>query len=841
MKFVSPARAVRARRRPPSQQRLLATLPIGLCNAGVSSPVLARNNEQAAVQFDPQMLRSLGLDQRVADYFRQAPRFVPGKHAVTLSVNGTRKGLIDADFDEDGSLCFTRGFFYQAGLVPPEGAPVNGDATAGVPQCYDFGSMYPKSVVNLHPGSNAVDLVVPTEALAQPKFDTSHYARGGKAALLNYNVIGTSMRNGGASTQYWQADTEIGFNVLDWTVRSRQVAAVAGGRTNWSHQYAYAQHTLVDQKSVVQFGQINVTNSLFGIGSVYGVQLFPETALETLDQPSPGRVSGIAQTQARVEVRQLGAMLLSTLVPAGPFTLGGFRLINATADLNVTVFEANGEQHSFVVPAATFNAGAMLGNAQGYSIAVGKMQSAASVGVTPWFVTASKGWRLRDFANVRLGALVTAPYQAFALASDVTPVLGVASSFNVLSSNARSEGVRGVQGTVSLSTALAASVSVNASVMRQTSGYRDLGDVTVAQQQTPSSSATAASRVWLRNRTRAQYSAGVSWNHRTLGGFALSYARSEQFGGGVTQRLIGSWSYSFKYASVSLNIERDVGSGPNAGTGVYLSASIPMGRRNVRPYFNMTNGQSRSGVNYSENVSPSFSYGISADRASAGNHTVSASANILSRYAQLGLNASASQQSSTTLSAQLSGGIVAYSGGAAFSTYRVSDTFGVANLVGVPGVQINTTAGPVWTDAWGRAVIPSLSPYAQSRLSIDTKTLPRNVDIQNGMKILDVGYGSVSDVRFDVVKVRRLLLTTTLPGGTALPLASAIFDADNQYVTTSGEDGAVFLASDKFKLPLHALMTDNKSCYLHYKPPEKQNLDRFYDALDATCDSSRPQ
>ena len=88
-------------------------------------------------------------------------------------------------------------------------------------------------------------------------------------------------------------------------------------------------------------------------------------------------VTGIASTpQARVEIRQQGIMVYSTLVPAGPFTLTDIPLRNVTSDLTVTVIETDGSQHSQVVPASLYRSG--LGPAGGYQFSLGRVSDARS-------------------------------------------------------------------------------------------------------------------------------------------------------------------------------------------------------------------------------------------------------------------------------------------------------------------------------------------------------------------------------------------------------------------------------------------------------------------------------
>ena len=80
--------------------------------------------------------------------------------------------------------------------------------------------------------------------------------------------------------------------------------------------------------------------------------MMPDNAL--LPGYSSGiEVSGIARNaQARVDIRQGGQLIFSTLVPAGPFTLSDVPVANQNTDLKVTVTETDGSESHFTVPPA---------------------------------------------------------------------------------------------------------------------------------------------------------------------------------------------------------------------------------------------------------------------------------------------------------------------------------------------------------------------------------------------------------------------------------------------------------------------------------------------------------
>jgi len=202
-------------------------------------------------------------------------------------------------------------------------------------------------------------------------------------------------------------------------------------------------------------------------------------------------------------------------------------------------------------------------------------------------------------------------------------------------------------------------------------------------------------------------------------------------------------------------------------------------------------------------------------------------------YAQVGLNAGVYGQS-RSYGATVRGGLVGHAGGVTFSAAPVQDTFGIVKVGDVAGVKISTPSGPAWTNFDGQAVMPSLPPYADSRVELVTRTLPRNVDIRNGFKSLRVGRGSVSTLNFDVLKVSRMLLTVTLPDGTELPKGTALYDAKDNFVTAAGDHGMVFLPNGEQARTLHA-QVDGTRCAVDVRPSGKASADEYYEAADVVC------
>nr|WP_259284798.1 fimbria/pilus outer membrane usher protein [Pseudomonas sp. 1079] len=147
-----------------------------------------------------------------------------------------------------------------------------------------------------------------------------------------------------------------------------------------------------------------------------GAQIFPD-GIESGGSHNGVVVEGRALSQSRVEVRQSGALIYTTVVPEGPFTLTNLPLLNGTSDLQVTVIETQGGQRSFIVPAATFRA--VVPVKSGYTASLGKIREVEGRGAKePLLAMASGTWAVGKDSAVSAGVQGTDSYNAVGLALD---------------------------------------------------------------------------------------------------------------------------------------------------------------------------------------------------------------------------------------------------------------------------------------------------------------------------------------------------------------------------------------------------------------------------------------
>lgn len=397
-----------------------AALP---CSLTVSL-LLALPAQAREVTFDTDILASRGISKNLADYFSDAPRFLPGSHTVAIKINGMEKGSLAVRFNEEGQLCVDEDFLSATGLMP---------ISIGKNEaCHDLRATYPSAVVNPMPNSESLELYVPAQALDNGFLSPQNFIKGGTAGLFNYNLF--SSRNdvsGGDSSTYSQASLEAGLNIAEWTLRSRYMLTDDNGEYQSDSLYTYAEHVFQQQKVRVQVGQINVSSSLFSGASIDGVQFLPE---QNLQQDIPGvTINGIARThQARVEVRQSGQLIYTAPVNAGPFTLDNVPVVRSNADLNVSVVETDGSTTRFIVPASSFNLQSL--RPAGLTVSVGRVRELTTDYDKPYVANMTNGWNLNRNWSSTVSGVLAEDYQATGGMLQWLPAQGIMMSGSLLGS-----------------------------------------------------------------------------------------------------------------------------------------------------------------------------------------------------------------------------------------------------------------------------------------------------------------------------------------------------------------------------------------------------------------------
>ena len=218
-----------------------------------------------------------------------------------------------------------------------------------------------------------LSLSIPQAALkrtARGSIDPSKWDRGINAAMLDYQFNLThydGTRAGGgpgptingpygpqpdrtARNNAVFAGLRGGFNLGDWRFRNYSTYnRDQYGQGRWQALQTYAQRDLRSIRGQLLLGDGSTPGDLFDSVQFRGVQIASDDSMlpDSLSGYAP-TIRGVAQTNARVTVRQNGYIIYSTYVPPGPFALDDLYPTSGGGDLDVTVTEADGRETRFV-------------------------------------------------------------------------------------------------------------------------------------------------------------------------------------------------------------------------------------------------------------------------------------------------------------------------------------------------------------------------------------------------------------------------------------------------------------------------------------------------------------
>ncbi len=201
----------------------------------------------------------------------------------------------------------------------------------------------------------------------------------------------------------------LGMNVMGWRVRSQETAQwdQRTGRSHWTNINTTATHDITRWKAQFTIGDGYTQGVVFDTTPFGGITLYSDDRmLPDSQQGYAPVVRGTANTQARVEVRQNGNLLYQTTVAPGSFVINDLYATGYGGDLTVTVFEADGSVHSFLVP---YSAVPMLlrPGVSRWAITDGQVHNTALRNDKPYFVEGTYQRGINNWLTVYGGAQST--------------------------------------------------------------------------------------------------------------------------------------------------------------------------------------------------------------------------------------------------------------------------------------------------------------------------------------------------------------------------------------------------------------------------------------------------
>ncbi|WP_321146765.1 fimbria/pilus outer membrane usher protein [Providencia alcalifaciens] len=800
--------------------------------------LLAVAPTQAEDYFDPSFLGVAGENTDVdLSAFSQAGGVAEGEYTVSVFVNQQDVGQFTLNFIKN-----THGEI--APELTPEQLDTFGVNVSQIPVLKDLpngefisdlGALIPQATTRLDLSRLRLNISVPQVAMQSQvnrNADPSLWDDGIPALMANYNVSAgrtTSRYDHGKKNQNTNvfASARLGANAGPWRLRSNLTHSrfEYSGSENQSattNTQTYFSNTTLSRdiralRSTLLVGESSTGSDVFDGVPFKGVQLTSnEQMLPSQLRGYAPAISGVANSNARVTIRQNGNIVYEAYVAPGPFYINDIQQAGLSGDYDVTVTEADGAERQFVVPYSSLPVMLRPGGWK-YEVASGRYNGNLTTSSRRSdFILGTAVYGLHNDVTVYGGALLAKDYQSLSVGTGVSLGDFGAVSTDVTHSSAKftysnpvtssSERKTGQSYRIRYSKSLMATgTSVDLTALR----YSTEHFYNFSEFNSQGYRLEEGLSPWTLQRRRSSFQTQLSQQMQQYGSLHFRANRDDYWGSSRTLTgLSMGYSNSFKGVSygVNYNIDRVKDSRNHWPENRQLSfnLSVPFSvftqDRNLQSIYatySMSHDQNGRTQNNS-GLSGSFmdgklSYGASQ---SWGNKGQIANTNLNAGYQgdkgsiSTGYSYSNNSQS---INMNASGGALLHSEGLTLSR-SMGDSVALISAPGAEGVSVN--GGTAVTDWRGYAVAPYLSDYNKNSIGLDPSTLPENVDLPQSNTNVYPTKGAVVKASFRT-RIGYQVLMTLKQGAKYVPFgAIATLTSDNSADNISsivGDAGQVYL------------------------------------------------
>ncbi|MEV3836812.1 fimbria/pilus outer membrane usher protein [Aeromonas dhakensis] len=818
-------------------QSLYISGPVLLCSLLATGGAFASSGQSGSekLTFNSGFMQGLEVD---LDKFLAQGAILPGSYRVDLFLNQqlvTREEVTFVQQEGEVSPCLPAELLERIGIDIPQLAKALGVQGEMWPTCID-----PKAIEYgswQYDGSNQrLDISLPLELVPKIKQDEvppALWEQGIMAAFVNYRLSSHWHQHGGQGVSERHDGTfTSGINLGPWRLRNHGSASYSDGQLTWRSEQSYAERDITRWSSQLALGEVYAKSQLLSAPRLRGL------TLGTDEQMLPAElrgytpvVSGVAQTNATVEIRQAGELLLRTAVPPGPFTLRDIPTRGSNGELEITIIEADGSQRSqtqgFGMDAIMVPKGATR-----YRVNLGELDEPELLG-DRWF---GSGELIHGVAsNMTLGAGIQGKKDYFAL--NLAVGLGTAfgaMSFDVTHSDSlarHGEHVRGQSYRARFSRQfMETGTTVGVTAMRYSDkNYRTLNDhIADSKEQAQEQS----------SRSKAQLSAAISQSlPDSYGSLNLSLNYDEFWGGQKSRTsLAAGYSNSWHRLNYNVNVEKSRADNGNDDTRLSVNLSMPLQWGDARNWLSI--GSSHTNTNTYSNVGmggsyEQFSYGFRANTDHGDNQSWSASGSGRGRYGDGSLGYSEGKNY-RALHASWNGSLVAHEGGINLAP-SFTDGFILAEVKDTEGVGF--TGQNAKTGYNGYAVLSTFAPYRRNWVKIDSKTLPDGIEIEGNDSQVVPRQGAITKVVFPARKVIRAQFELRNASGEIMPFGTQLESQDGELLAMSDPNGRALALLNKPKGML-VIKGDKTHCVVSYHLPDVLPAGQGYHLSVLQCSSS---
>jgi len=657
--------------------------------APAPAPEPAPDPAPDAVEFSPLFLGETATASDLAR-FERANAVLPGAYVVDIYLNRFRLARQSVEFrvpegGGDARACLSGQLLATLGVDTARLAAAGVDLSQS---CIDVERAIADARVQFDMNALRLDVSIPQVALirnARGYVDPALWERGVNAFTLGYNLSANRLDHDmGDSSSGAYAGITMGLNLGGWRIRNQ-----SGYRwerhvgDDFQNIRTYAEHDVESLQSQFTVGDTFTSGDLFDSTAFRGVKLATDDRMrpDSMRGYAPV-VRGIAETNARVVIRQAGYVIYEANVAPGTFQIDDLYATGYGGDLEVTVIEADGRQRTFSVPYAAVPQLLRAGTWR-YSAVAGQVRSDSLHGNAPYFMEGTYQRGLSNLLTAYAGVQASDGrlYRSLlAGAAFNTPVGAV--SLDVTGSKTKFAVPDGEQSGYSARLTYSKSIPQTntdfalAAYRYSSRGYLSLGDaVRLDDEVRYGDLGGGISEGAGSQRSRFQLTVSQRLGERG-GSLFVTGARNDYWQDTlpVDSSYQVGWNRQFRNVSLGVNASRSRVLGRGYDNQANISLSMPLGSassRSTPPQLTVAAGHAYDGNSVQAGVSGNagrrhqFNYGVNGNFNNRNTDTIGVNAGWRAAFAALGASYSHNTQSrQASLSA--SGGVVVHPGGITF-------------------------------------------------------------------------------------------------------------------------------------------------------------------------------
>lgn len=817
------------------------------------------NSAMAREYFDPALLGIDGPGKDLTDLsaFEEGVGQMPGTYRVDVVLNNTVFGTRDIAFalkkDAAGNSslqpCLSTEMLRELGVRLEQFPALSGS-------CADL-SVIPQASAKFIFERQQLQLSLPQAAInaqARGYVPPEQLDEGINALLLNYNFSGDNTqgrRSEIPDSDNYYLSLRPGLNVGPWRIRNYSTwnRSTNGSDTqeSWDSIYTYAQRNIISLKSQLTVGDSNAPSDMFDSVPFRGAQLASDDDMlpDSLRGYAPV-VRGIARTNAQVIIKQNGYTIYQSYVSPGAFEITDMYPTGSSGDLDVTIKEADGSEQHQTVAFASLPVLQREGRVK-FSLTSGQYRPYDGDIDKEMFTQATAIYGLPAGFTVYGGGQFSQHSQS--LLSGVGKNFGTIGAVSIdgtqaWSSQKDQDKENGQSWRVRYSkNILETGTNISIAGYRySTSGYYTLSEVLD----------TWRDDAWRTNNDRRRNRAEFLLNQNIgekLGSLSLTTMSEDYWNSDRKMRSIGvGYSNSWSGITYNLNYSYNRNTTDSENDKIYdedqifsLSITVPLDRWLSNSYATYSLNTSKRGdtshnvgLNGSLLEDRNLNWNVQESQTNHGEGNGGyASLDYQGTYARVN-SAYSYDHDQKRVNYGIEGGIVAHAHGVTLSQ-ALGETAALVEAPGANGVSVSNQTG-VKTDFRGYTVVPYVTPYRESTLSLDTATLPESADVELSSQKITPTRGAIVRAHFNTRVGKRVLMTLIRSNGEPVPFGAMVTTSDNASGSIVGDSGQVYLSGmpQKGSLLLKWGNASKEQCNVSYRLPAEPPASGVIE-LNATC------